>query len=579
MLSSYVIRCLPLEGHSMKHSLKSAALLAPVALAAVLCLSACNESDSPAPVDTTTALKSKVQNIVVIYAENRSFDNLYGKFPGANGLSTVVDSTGKTTAAYVPQVDRDGSALSTLPPTWGGVMMPGQSVSVTQDQSAGLPNAPFNIATAYTGSAGVTITGDMVTRDLYHRFFENQMQIDGGKNDKFAAWADSGSLVMGYFDYSSSPLYKLAQQYTLADNFFQGAFGGSFLNHQYLICACAPTVDAATVTANKMTVNNVATNADGSFTTSLVPAATSASSAMTAKPTLQSGNIAPLNYFGDAKYYAVNTMQAPFQPSGNAPADLNGDDAKYANPAGATTLPAQTQTNIGDLLTAASVNWKWYAGSWNSAVTDGMQAAGTKRTVIYAGDTNGVSSTAAVDFQPHHQPFNYFADMDPVAHATDRANHLKDYTDLVADAAAGTLPPVAFYKPEGLYNHHPGYANVTNGDQKIADVVAKLQASPQWKNMVIVITYDENGGQWDHVAPPKGDKVGPGTRIPALIISPYSKAGTVDHTQYDTASVLRLITRRFGLTTLPGLAARDTALKANGAPAMGDLTDALDLTK
>jgi acid phosphatase len=579
MLSSYVIRCLPLEGHSMKHSLKSAALLAPVALAAVLCLSACNESDSPAPVDTTTALKSKVQNIVVIYAENRSFDNLYGKFPGANGLSTVVDSTGKTTAAYVPQVDRDGSALSTLPPTWGGVMMPGQSVSVTQDQSAGLPNAPFNIATAYTGSAGVTITGDMVTRDLYHRFFENQMQIDGGKNDKFAAWADSGSLVMGYFDYSSSPLYKLAQQYTLADNFFQGAFGGSFLNHQYLICACAPTVDAATVTANKMTVNNVATNADGGFTTSLVPAATSASSVMTAKPTLQSGNIAPLNYFGDAKYYAVNTMQAPFQPSGNAPADLNGDDAKYANPAGATTLPAQTQTNIGDLLTAASVNWKWYAGSWNSAVTDGMQAAGTKRTVIYAGDTNGVSSTAAVDFQPHHQPFNYFADMDPVAHATDRANHLKDYTDLVADAAAGTLPPVAFYKPEGLYNHHPGYANVTNGDQKIADVVAKLQASPQWKNMVIVITYDENGGQWDHVAPPKGDKVGPGTRIPALIISPYSKAGTVDHTQYDTASVLRLITRRFGLTTLPGLAARDTALKANGAPAMGDLTDALDLTK
>ena len=559
-----------------KNPIKSA-LLTPLAIAAVLSLGACADTNSP--VDTTTALKNKVQNIVVIYAENRSFDNLYGNFPNANGLSAVVDSTGKPTSAYVPQVDRDGSALATLPPTWGGVMMPGQSVTVTQAQSAGLANAPFNIATAYQASANATITGDMVTRDLYHRFYENQMQIDGGKNDKFAAWADSGSLVMGHFDYSASPLYKLAQQYTLADNFFQGTFGGSFLNHQYLICACAPTVDAATVTANKMSVNTVATNADGSFTTSLVPAATSASSVMTAKPTLLTGNITPLNYFGDNKYYAVNTMQPAFQPSGNAPVDVNGTDADYANPAGATTLPAQTQTNIGDQLTAASVNWKWYAGSWNSAIADGMQAPTSKRTVIYAGDANGVASTAAVDFQPHHQAFNYYANMDPVTHATDRANHLKDYTDLVSDAAAGTLPPVAFYKPEGLYNQHPGYANITNADQKIADLVTKLQASPQWKNMVIVITYDENGGQWDHVAPPKGDKIGPGTRIPALIISPYSKAGTVDHTQYDTASVLRLITRRFGLTALPGLTARDSALTGNGGVAMGDLTNALDLTK
>ena len=163
------------------------------------------------------------------------------------------------------------------------------------------------------------------------------------------------------------------------------------------------------------------------------------------------------------------------------------------------------------------------------------------------------------------------------AHAADRSAHLKDYTDLVADAAAGTLPPVAFYKPEGVYNQHEGYANLTDGDAKIADVVAKLQASPQWNNMVIVITYDEFGGVWDHVAPPKGDLLGPGTRIPAIIVSPLAKKGTVDHTQYDTASILRLITRRFGLDVLPGLAARDGALTAAGGQAMGDLTNALNL--
>jgi len=196
--------------------------------------------------------------------------------------------------------------------------------------------------------------------------------------------------------------------------------------------------------------------------------------------------------------------------------------------------------------------------------------------VIYAGDSNGVASTAAVDFQPHHQPFNYYAQFDPVTNAANRAAHLQDVDNLVADAAAGKLPAVSFYKPEGLYNQHPGYTNIANADQHIADIIAKLQASPQWGSMVIVVTYDENGGQWDHVAPPKGDLIGPGSRIPALVISPFSKKG-VDHTQYDTASILRLITRRFGLPTLTGLSDRDTALKASGGQPMGDLTGALNL--
>jgi acid phosphatase len=118
---------------------------------------------------------------------------------------------------------------------------------------------------------------------------------------------------------------------------------------------------------------------------------------------------------------------------------------------------------------------------------------------------------------------------------------------------------------------------VANGDDHIAQLVSKLQQSPQWANMVIVITWDENGGQWDHVAPPVGDKLGPGTRIPAVIISPFAKKGSVDHTQYDTASIDRLVIRRFGLDPLPGLASRDAALTARGAQAMGDLTNALTL--
>jgi acid phosphatase len=94
--------------------------------------------------------------------------------------------------------------------------------------------------------------------------------------------------------------------------------------------------------------------------------------------------------------------------------------------------------------------------------------------------------------------------------------------------------------------------------------------------MVVIVTYDENGGFWDHVAPPKGDRWGPGTRIPALVISPFAKKGFVDHTQYDTTSILRFITTRYSLPKLPGLAARDAALVANGGKPMGDLTNTLD---
>jgi acid phosphatase len=136
---------------------------------------------------------------------------------------------------------------------------------------------------------------------------------------------------------------------------------------------------------------------------------------------------------------------------------------------------------------------------------------------------------------------------------------------------------VAFYKPQGNVNQHAGYASVAEGDAHIAELVAKLRAGPQWKHMVIVITYDEFGGAWDHVAPPQGDLLGPGARIPALIISPLARHGTVDHTQYDTESILRLITRRFDLEVLPGIAMRDKGLAAHGEAPMGDLTNALDL--
>jgi acid phosphatase len=270
----------------------------------------------------------------------------------------------------------------------------------------------------------------------------------------------------------------------------------------------------------------------------------------------------------------VNTMQPAYQPSGNAPAQ-DEPAGQYADPAKSTTLPPQSGPTIGDRLSAKNVTWTWYSGAWNAAIADGKQPAAIQRRVIYAPETPGGNP----DFQPHHQPFNYYSRFDPQSHPEQRVEHMKDHDDLVADIAAGRLPQVSFYKPQGNVNQHAGYASIAEGDQHIADLVAKLQAGPQWKRMVIIITYDEFGGAWDHVAPPKGDLLGPGARIPALVISPFAKMGTVDHTQYDTASIQRLLTRRFGLEALPGVVMRDHGLAEHGERPMGDLTNALDLTK
>ncbi len=132
---------------------------------------------------------------------------------------------------------------------------------------------------------------------------------------------------------------------------------------------------------------------------------------------------------------------------------------------------------------------------------------------------------------------------------------MKDGSDFLVDIDRGTLPAVAFYKPAGRVSEHPGSGDLMSGDEHIAGLLARLKKSPQWPRMAVIVTYDENGGFWDHVAPPKGDRWGPGSRIPAIVVSPYARRGFVDHTYYDTTSILKLITRRFDLEPLPGVRA------------------------
>jgi len=465
---------------------------------------------------------AKIETIVVIYAENRSFDHLYGHFPGANGIDQATEDQ-KT------QLDHDGTPLRQLTVF---------NIDKVDDRFPRMPNKPFPIE-----EAPISQTANKILPSPIHAFFHNKEQINGGRNNMFAAMSTVGGWTVAYFDGSKLKSWQWAKDYTLADNFFMGAFGGSYLNHQWLICACTPRFDDAPPKMRAVLDEN---------------------GKLKKKPESPSANDGPVILYSATggqvtpDGWSVNTTQPPYQPSGVEPASADGLD--FASPSGNQRfnqpLPPQTTKTIGDTLSARNVSWAWYAGGWNLALQDGRQAPEEKRRIIYT------RAEGSPDFQPHHQPFNYYARFAPGT--KDRAEHLKDGEDFLRDIAAGTLPHVAFYKPVGVLTQHPMYTDLASGDAHVDDVLNQLRASPQWAKMLVIVTYDENGGFWDHVPPPTDDQFGPGTRIPTLIVSPFAKRGFVDHTAYDTTSIIKFVTRRFGLEPLPG-----------ARQAMGDLTNAL----
>ena len=199
-------------------------------------------------------------------------------------------------------------------------------------------------------------------------------------------------------------------------------------------------------------------------------------------------------------------------------------------PEAAEKAPLQTMPHIGNRLDAAGVSWAWYSGG----------------------------STIA------QRPYVLFRDL---ATGTPGAQHIKGGEDqFVADLKGGGLPQVAFMKPQE--NEHPKESQgLIDGDKHVVELILAVQESPYWKSSVIVVTYDEGHSFWDHVAPPVVDRWGPGRRVPAIVISPFAKKKFVDHTRYDTTSILKLIETRFGLEPL---GPRDAAA--------ADLTAALKLT-
>jgi phospholipase C len=546
-----------------------------------------------------SSLSNEIKYVIIIYPENRSFDSLYGKFPGANGLSNAV---------YVAQYSRsNNTVLASLPqPTLTGMSLLSSGVDTRFPSS--LPNTNYD--------AAPYVPDCYCIGDMTHLFYLEQYQINnpnytwlandpknagGTPMSKFTVWGSNPGLSLSYYDEQNGGEGAVAKQFVLADNCFHSAFGGSFLNHQWLIAArtpiwpASPTEGGGPSGAAQTPMDPNSANFPGQWFPAAAGGnngfgATLSDNALTPDPTLPGfpfSNASTNLSTGD--FWAVNTLRPLRGPAGgfavpasapylNLPQNQQGlaetiftptqtggtnvftaglMSAPISSTAAASRLPLQDYDTIGDRLNAAGVSWAWFSGGWNNA-------------------KNGYADFL---FQFHHQPFAFFANyalaqspqypingstnapvagvdsVDPdgkaFGYGLGSANHLADEdADFYRLLDAGTLPQVSFVKPIGEDNSHPGYASVKRGQAWVANIVGRIKNSKIWPQTVIFICYDEHGGLYDHVVPPVVDRWGPGLRVPFIIASPYSKKGYVDHNQYETVSMLAFIENLYNLAPL-----------------------------
>jgi acid phosphatase len=519
----------------------------------------------PKPKPLTPVQKlARVKHVVVIYEENHSFDNLYGGWEGVNGLTNA-------TTAQRTQVNQNGIAFTCL--LQNDVNLAAESPTCS-DSTTGttftshFPNAPFTIDdylkpsdttcppnpnAAFSSPNGFkkgTGSPGGCTRDIVHEFYQEQYQLNNGAQNRYPTGSDAVGMTMGTYNTKALPIYTYLHSaghpsYVIADDFFQAAFGGSFLNHQWLIAAATPTYAGAPanlhsiIDSNGMPVQYPLYKPTG-------PVLRGPLTVVCPSPVVNRA-------CGD---YAVNTMQPAYQPFGTF---------------GAKLIP-QTNPTIGDRLTAKGVDWAWYSGGWSNANGDVNAPGWTNGAGPKCSDPNVIPGSPYPNcpdglFQFHHQPFNYYANYAP---GTPGRTHLKDEQEFIqtlgGSATSCGLKPVSFVKPIGEENEHPGYASESNGSSHLVSLLRSIQGSACAKDTMVIVTYDEFGGQWDHVTPPgqngvagPHDLMGPGTRIPALVIAPgLTNSFAVDHTQYDTTSILKTIETRWKLQPL---SSRDAAVK------------------
>ena len=457
-------------------------------------------------------LRQNIDHIVVIYQENRSFDHYFGAYqPGSDAVvEGLLDGHGQIDARFEGlQKNAAGVPYRFLPMPY---RVPGFA-------RGPVPNRPFHMAAHIPPDANLPF-------DPTHAFNRMLAQINAGQMDRFVALADvakheffdegrvhnpvqrlladgspSGA-VLGFYQREDLPDYhRLADEYVLCDHFFQAMSGGSTGNALYLVAA------RSCRRARRPGRRGVR----------------------------RSAQPLPLDPPYDAHGMLINDL-----PPVNGPTETYMASIDQSPPPG-----EQTHANIGTRLDAAGVSWAWYNEAWSAVKPWAL------KTAFGPGDGSVVIDTPE-SYVPHHNPFQYFPGwFDNVRHG-----HIRDSDDFLEDLRGTQLPQVCFLKATGSHDEHPANSAPRWGEQWVMGLLKALAASRFWARSLVVLTYDEGGGFWDHVAPPPRDAYGCGTRIPALLIGPWARRGYVDHRVADTTAVLALLEARFGVEPLSQVDAR-----------------------
>lgn len=549
---------------------------------------------------------------------------------------SAVDGTaaGTTTFSNSPQ---EKSIYSTLPPALAGGHefasdtdpAPFKTLAVAEKTDIGLEyTSNFALLTGATGIpsgqvdtritnatslregvfqlTGKTMKYDAYTASPVHRFFQMWQQTDcnvdyatqdnpsGCLNDLFP-WVETtigagdngakqpsgfndmstgeGSAAMGFYNMAASdaPYFKyLADTYTISDNFHQSVMGGTGANHimfgfgDAIYYSNGTNGTAEVPPTNQVENPNPQTGTNNYYDQD----GYSGGSYVNCGDLSQPGVSPVTNYLQSLQRpVKANCVKGDYYLVNNYNPGYNGDGT-LASTLSPYTIPPTNQKSIGDDLVAHKIAFKYYGENWDSYTTDPTESNLNDR---YCNICN---------------PFQYQTQFMGTAAA--RSTYMGDVTDLYSDIHTGKLPPVSVVKPSGYNDGHPGSSKLGLFEGFVAKVVNSVKDNPSlWADTAIFVTFDEGGGYYDSGYIQPVDFFGDGTRIPMVIISPYSMGGHVTHEYGDHVSILKFIEKNW---SLPPVTTRSRDNLPNpvqtttnpyvpvNSPAIGDLTSAFDFS-
>ncbi len=262
------------------------------------------------------------------------------------------------------------------------------------------------------------------------------------------------------------------------------------------------------------------------------------------------------------RYYLLNNYNPGFYGNGQ---NAFTDTAKGSS---AFTIPPSNVRNIGNALLEKRVSWKYYGGQYNKYLAD----------PYYNDPTNAYCNICNF--------FQYSTSI--MTDAKVRTAHIQDTINLYQDIQSGNLPAVSFVKPSGFVDGHPSSSKLDLFEGFVKKIVDGVKANPElWKDTAILVTFDEGGGYYDSGYVQPVDFFGDGTRIPLIVVSPYTRAGKISHQYNDHVSILKFIEANWGLDPITSRS-RDNLPnpvqdRANpyvpiNTPAIGDLMDLFDFS-